>query len=234
LLRERCTGDYILNRLRNTYTIRPEDYVSLYVFSKTNDVFKTLVATILSQNSTDKAALRAYTKLETEVGITVERIQKADEDLIKRALRTCGLYNNKSRYLKELSDEIRRLGGSEWLKRILELEEKEAKSELLKLHGVGEKTADVILLLVKGAKVFPVDTHISRIARRMGLVDERAGYKRTSEALLRLFKGENNTIAHLLLIAHGRNTCRPRKPNCGRCVLRECCNTWLKLKGTKI
>ena len=102
----------------------------------------------------------------------------------------------------------------------------EARRWLLRLNGVGPKTAACVLLFGLGRPALPVDTHVHRVARRLGLIGDRVGAEAAHEALERQL-GENRDRVyafHLNLIAHGRAVCTARRPYCERCVLMDCCD----------
>lgn len=216
----RCSGDYIVEKLASQYTIDPKDFVAYDVWLKTGDCFKVLIATLLSQNSTDKGTYKAFEELERRVGVTPKKLAAVDEREIGEAIRYIGIYNVKAKRIKEISNIIlEKYSGS--LEHVLNLQKEEARKTLLALPGVGEKTADVVLLTCKGYEYFPVDTHIKRISERLGI--KGSTYQEISKGLMGLFQPKDYLRAHHLLIAHGRNTCKARKPLCERCVISECC-----------
>lgn len=226
----RCEPKMIYDRLNETYKIKEEDYIAYYVWIKYKDCFKVLIATILSQNSTDRSALKAYQNLEREIGVSPSNLASTSLDIIESAIRVAGLYKTKARRIKEISQYIlNNYGGS--IENIINMEAEKAKNELLKFEGIGEKTADVVLLTCKNYKFFPVDTHIMRVSKRLGIVPTNANYSKTSSVLLDLFKGNDLLHLHHLLIAHGRQTCKARKPLCDTCVIKECCEYYSHRNG---
>lgn len=226
----RCEPKMIYDRLNETYKIKEEDYIAYYVWIKYKDCFKVLIATILSQNSTDRSALKAYQNLEREIGVSPSNLASTSLDIIESAIRVAGLYKTKARRIKEISQYIlNNYGGS--IENIINMEAEKAKNELLKFEGIGEKTADVVLLTCKNYKFFPIDTHIMRVSKRLGIVPTNANYSKTSSALLDLFKGNDLLRLHHLLIAHGRQTCKARKPLCDTCVIKECCEYYSHRNG---
>ncbi|MEM0374164.1 MAG: endonuclease III [Sulfolobaceae archaeon] len=216
----KCDGKIIISRLKEVYEINQEDFASLKVYNTTKDPFKLLIATILSQNTTDKSAIKAYYNLELNIGVTPKNLAEADIEKIRNLIKIVGLSNNKARNIKELSNII--LNKYNDLNKILSLDPNEARRKLTELPGVGEKTADVVLLTTKGYEFFPVDTHIRRISIRLGLASDKDSYSEISRKLKEFFK-ENLLEAHLLLIVHGRKTCKSKSPLCNTCVIRDCC-----------
>jgi endonuclease-3 len=216
----KCSGDYILQKLKNEYTINPRDYVAYDVWLKYKDCFKVLIATLLSQNSTDKGTYKAFYSLESKIGVNPDNLSNAHVEAIGEAIKSIGIYKIKSERIHEISLIIKeKYNGN--LDEIIDLSPEEARKELMSLPGIGEKTADVVLLTCKNYPFFPVDTHIKRISKRLGI--EGNSYDEISCALKRTFKEEDYLKAHHLLIAHGRNTCKAIKPLCLRCSISDCC-----------
>jgi len=216
-----CDGKTVLQRLKEVYEISQEEFASIKVYNTTRNSFKLLIVTILSQNTTDKSALKAYYNLESKIGVNPENLANANLDELRELIKSAGLSYNKARNIKELSKVIlSRYNGN--LDAILSLNPEDARRKLIELPGVGEKTADVVLLTVRGYMFFPVDTHIRRIVTRLGLISAGEKYSVISKKLAEFF-GDNILEAHLLLISHGRKTCKSRKPLCNNCVIRDCC-----------
>jgi endonuclease-3 len=182
--------------------------------------FAILAGIILSQNTNDRNSIRAYMELRRRIGVTPEAILSASEEEIAEAIRVAGLARQKARTLREAARRILEAGGEHVL---LESDWRELRSFLLSIPGVGKKTADVFLALVRRAPVFAVDTHAARIAKRWGLVEQDAGYDEISKALLEFFKPYRSEEAHRLLIALGRTYCKARNPKCGECPLASYC-----------
>ncbi|BBD73906.1 endonuclease III [Sulfodiicoccus acidiphilus] len=212
-----------LMRLLHYYNLEPKDFISLKVWLESRDPFKVLVATILSQNSTDKSAFRAYYSLELKVGVTPSKIYEASLGLLEEALRVAGLHRLKSVRLKEISKIVLDKYGGD-LNVVLNYPPERAREELTSMPGVGEKTADVVLLTCRGYPFFPVDTHIRRISIRLGMVGENPTYTAISKALSSLVIENEYLRLHLVLIQHGRNICKAGKPLCDRCPLSNCCD----------
>ncbi|MCX8195917.1 MAG: endonuclease III [Acidilobaceae archaeon] len=197
---------------------RPENYVVLHA-SRKGGAFAVLVSIVLSQNTNDKNSIAAFEELRSRVGVGLEDILKASEEQVGEAIRRSGLWKQKARAIKSLAELVAEKGGEAWL----EAEEPgKLKEELLKVRGVGEKTADVFLSFYRRAPVFAVDTHAKRIARRWGLV-KGGSYSEASRALLSFFGPELSERAHRLLIALGRKYCRAGSPRCNECPLRSAC-----------
>lgn len=212
----------ILDSLKSFFVLKDEDYVSLWVSRKYKDAFKVLVATILSQSTTDKAALRAYRTLEAKVGITPRRLSTSRLPAIEKAISFAGLHRTKAMALKRLGSEtLKNLRGD--LDSVLSLPYERAREELLELPKVGPKTADVLLVTMTGRGAIPVDTHVARVSKRLGLVPEEAKPEAIGSRLRDIFPTARFHDVHLYLIALGREVCKARKPLCPRCPVNSLC-----------
>ena len=185
------------------------------------DPLETLIATILSQNTTDTNSGRAYASLLERFG-TLDRVRKAPLEEIAEAIRIGGLHHAKALVIQRVLARIAGERGRLDLSFLRELPPDEAKAWLLASPGVGNKTAGIVLLFSLGEPCFPVDTHVRRVATRLGLLVERGDPHRELNALL---PKDPRFMAnlHLHLVLHGRETCHPRGPECGRCVLAARC-----------
>jgi len=203
-------------------SLRPErrDYVVLAAMDDYGGPFAVLAAIILSQNTTDRNALRALERLAREVGLDPESVASAGVERVAEAIRPAGLQEQKARALVELARRLLEAGGERVLE---EWDPGRVRGFLLSIPGVGPKTVDVFLAAYRGVAVFAVDTHARRIAARWGLARRGARYEEVSRALLEFFGGENADEAHRLLIAFGRAYCRARRPRCDVCPLRSVC-----------
>ncbi len=213
-----------LAELLRSVNLGGERFVVSSIRRRRRDPFKVLVGIVLSQNTSDANAIEAYRRLEERVGVEPRRLAEAPLESIEDAVRPAGLYRRRAWVLKNLAATVlERYGGDLW--RLLRRPWREARRELLSIPGIGVKTADVLLAnFVPEAEVLAVDTHISRVAKRLGVVGPRAGYEETSSRLIELLRGKIDLLeAHLKLIAVGRRYCRPRRPRCGECPLREVC-----------
>ena len=99
----------------------------------------------------------------------------------------------------------------------------EAKAWLKRLPGVGPKTAAIVLCFSLGMPAMPVDTHVFRVARRLGFVGPKASAEQAHDILEAVVPDEDVYRFHMLLISHGRTTCKARRPLCLECVLGEIC-----------
>jgi endonuclease-3 len=183
-----------------------------------------LVTTVLSQSTTDANQHRAFAALReafADGGWAAVREAPAEE--VERVVRPAGLAAQKApriqAILRIVSEEPRG-ADLEWLGSV-PLEE--AMEYLTALPGVGPKTAACVLCFSFDRPVLPVDTHVHRIALRLGMVRPRTSAARTQAALTRLVPAEDVYATHMRLVAHGRTLCRPTRPRCPDCPLLSLC-----------
>jgi endonuclease III len=181
-----------------------------------------LVNTILSQNTTDVTSDRAYAALRKRYP-TWEKLLGADSEELARTIRVGGLPQIKADRILGALAEIKRQTGRLSLDFLRGMTEKEADEWLSQLKGVGPKTRAIIILFALGKKAFPVDTHISRVTQRIGLVRKGASREEAQERMASLSKPDDYFSYHLNLIEHGRKTCSARNPKCSICVLSDIC-----------
>lgn len=198
--------------------------------TSTRDPFRTLIVTIISQNTADRNTARAFENLSNSFEITAEALAKAATSQIEECLKTAGLYRNKAKTIKQISRIILEKHDGD-LGEILMLPLEEARENLLQLPGVGPKTADVLLLFSAGKPTIPVDTHVNRVSKRLGLAPADGDYETVREALQSLYDSKDDLAVHVLLIQHGRQYCKARRPLCKPCPVNDLCpsrNLWDK------
>lgn len=182
-----------------------------------------LVATVLSQHTNDLNRDRAFAQLKRRFP-TWEQVLNAPVRSIAAAIKPAGLSNQKAPRIKAILKEIAKAnGGKLSLDFLGDLPVAEALGWLKNLPGVGPKTAACVLLFSFGKPVFPVDTHIYRISKRLGWLDEKVGEAKANELLDKVVPDEIKYRLHLNMIAHGRKICKPQNPRCRECVLNHLC-----------
>ena len=134
-----------------------------------------------------------------------------------------GLSRIKAPRIQQILREIKQDRGKLDLQFLEETDEQQAYAYLTKFKGIGPKTANCVLLFAFGSPVFPVDTHIHRIARRLKVIGPRDSAERAHEILKPMIPPKNRYETHVLLIAHGRQTCKAINPRCEDCTLLEMC-----------
>mgnify|MGYP006278542451 CR=1 FL=1 len=188
------------------------------------DAVGTLVATILSQNTSDTNSGAAFRKLRERFG-SWDEVADARSDAIARAIRSAGLSRQKAPRIRKILRAIREERGEVSLEFLRGWGADAAYGYLVAHDGVGPKTALCVLLFALDMPVFPVDTHIERITRRLGWLDDATPAARAHETLTPAISPGNRRDLHLLLITHGRRICRARNPRCGECCLLDVCPT---------
>lgn len=185
--------------------------------------FELLVGTIISQNTNWRNVERAMENMKRKGLMHIDDILSADVSEIEDALRVSGLYRVKARRIKEIAEIIKTWSIS--LDDVLSMPLEVARAKLMELPAVGHKTADVMLAFKARAPVIPIDTHIRRVAKRLGLVDEKAKYKEIRLALESFVPPNERALFHLALIKFGREICRARDPACSKCPLNSVCKS---------
>lgn len=172
--------------------------------------YETLIATILSAQCTDKRVNLVTERLFPQYPDALAMSRLTPEEL-EPMIRECGLYHNKAKNIIAASRAlVEQYGG----------EVPNTREALMKLPGVGQKTAGVVLLAAFGGDEIPVDTHVFRVSRRIGLADAETPVK--VEAQLReILPRDIWSFAHHLIIWHGRRVCAARHPACDRCSLAD-------------
>lgn len=205
----------VLNLLRRTYTL-PK------LTAKRADPFETLIVTIISQNTTEKNTAKAFKNLSSKFEIDPETLANSNTRKVEECLRIGGLFRQKARAIKEVSKTlVQKWEGS--MASILSLPIENSREELMQLPGIGPKTADVVLLFSAQKSVIPVDTHVNRVSKRLGFAPENGDYETVRKNLERLFRPEDYLAVHMLLILHGRKTCKARAPLCAKCPVNTYC-----------
>ncbi|MDP2912981.1 MAG: endonuclease III [Candidatus Omnitrophota bacterium] len=194
-----------------------------------------LVRTVLSQNTNDRNSLAAFAVLKKNFQ-DWDALLKTNTHQIARLIKHAGLADIKAKRIRAALKEIKRREGRISLRRLKSLSIENSLGYLRSLNGVGPKTAACVLLFSFGRPVMPVDTHIFRVAKRLGLIDKKIDIEEAQEVLtdftlrrgrLRRPSPEKtmNLIYefHLGIIEHGRRTCKAHNLLCGTCVLYDLC-----------
>jgi endonuclease-3 len=187
------------------------------------DPVSELVSTILSQNTNDVNRDVAYDRLRARLP-TWEGVRDADVDVVIEAIRPAGLANQKGPRIQEALRFITREQGELSLDFLAEWPVEQAKDWLVSMKGVGPKTAAIVLLFSLGRPAFPVDTHVHRVTKRLGLIGPRVSREKAHDELERLVDPEDYYAFHLNVIRHGREICASRNPRCPDCTLIDLCD----------
>jgi len=177
------------------------------------NIYELLVSVMLSAQCTDKR-VNIITPALFEAYPTPIELANAELDEVKSYLNTCSFYNNKSKNLIKMAQSvIENYNG----------EIPQVRDELVKLAGVGQKTANVVLIEYAQANLMAVDTHVFRVAHRLGLSDSKTAIK-CEEELTKKFKTDLHLL-HQAMVLFGRYKCKAVKPECDGCFLSEYCRT---------
>jgi endonuclease III len=204
----------ILQRLRAAYGERP--------FRCRGRGVDVLVETILSQNTSNKNSAAGYRQLRRRFK-TWDAVAYAPVEEVERWIRVSGLSKIKAPRIQVILRQIRSDRGRISLEFLKRGTVEEAVAYVGKFKGVGPKTIGCLLLFAFEMPLFPVDTHIHRIARRLNWVGAKVSAEKTQELLEPAIPAGNRYEMHVLLITHGRQTCKAINPRCEKCVLLELC-----------
>lgn len=186
------------------------------------DVLECLILTILSQNTTDVNRDKGYAELKDRFP-TWEDVLAADVKTIEAAIRLAGLGKQKSQTIKSFLIWLKAEYGELSLEFMHDMETEKALELLCQHKGIGIKTASVTLSFACGREVFPVDTHIHRISKRLGLIPPNCSAEKAHQVLLPFVPEGKAYPFHMNLIYFGRQICDARKPLCERCPLTQHC-----------
>jgi endonuclease III len=185
-------------------------------------VIDELVATVLSQHTSDTNSDRAFAQLKTRFA-SWEQVADAPVDEVADAIRCGGIANQKARRIQQILAAIEEREGRLDLGRLQDLDDAAVERYLRDLPGVGPKTAACVLAFAMGRPSFPVDTHVHRIARRLGWVPSASTADQAHQILAPRVPPEIRYDLHVAMITHGRTVCRAARPSCGDCVLHDLC-----------
>jgi len=206
--------DFVLGGLRRLY--------GTPAWERRADPTEELVETILAQHTSDLNAERAFAELRRRLP-TWSDVERAPVEEIERAIVSGGLARQKAPRIQAALRTIRAERGDHSLEFLGDLPPLQARDWLTRIPGVGKKTASVVLLFGFGMPLMPVDTHVHRVTRRIGLVPARATPDEAHERLMADIPSALIHEAHVNLITHGRRTCFARRPACERCPIRPRC-----------
>lgn len=175
--------------------------------------FKSLVGVTLSAQTKDERTAEACRNL-FAVARTPQEIIDLDIEQLKQLIRPAGMYNNKSKNLKLMSQQlIERHGGKV----------PNDRKQLMELAGVGRKSTDIMMRFVFNEPAIAVDTHVHRISNRLGIAKTKAEHK-TAEVLERDTPDQYRWGAHEWLIGYGKYVCVARSPKCNKCIFTDICD----------
>ncbi len=182
--------------------------------------YELLVAVILSAQCTDER-VNKVTKVLFERHNTPETMLSLSQEELEKYIFSCGFYHNKAAHILSASrDILERFGG----------EVPSTREELETLAGVGRKTANVVYAVAFGGNAIAVDTHVFRVANRLGIAVGKTPLE-VEKGLMKAIPEEDWSKAHHWLIWHGRRVCHSQRPDCPACTLRKYCPYFQQTKG---
>lgn len=206
---------YIIQNLERAYGV-PEN-------RRTSDPLDMLVHVILSQATSDTNSNRTFAALKARFP-TWDDALRARTSSIAATIRSGGLANQKAAVIKSLLRQLKDEHGTLDLNFLHDFSAEEAQNYLSRFRGIGPKTVACTLLFACLKEVFPLDTHIFRVLRRVGLIPQKCSDARAHKIMNNLVPGGKFYSFHVNLIRHGRALCRPRDPLCERCPIVEYCD----------
>ena len=181
-----------------------------------------LIFTVLTQHTSDLNAEKAFDRLRQTIP-TWGEVMAAEQQAIADAIYHGGMSNQKSKRIKDILADILDRHGELEIEFLREYPLEEARTWLMDLPGVGPKTAAVVMAFALGMPAFPVDTHIHRVSKRLGLIEEKTTADAAHPILEAKVAPDLRFQLHMQLITHGRQICKARRPLCGECPLSSRC-----------
>jgi endonuclease III len=225
---ETSKNDALIDRIKEE---KPFAYIIQnleYTFGKPHlksksDPLAMLINIILSQATNDANSKRTFDSLKKRFS-KWENVLAAEESEIADAIRLGGLANQKAKVIKDLLGQVKEKHGTLSLGFLEKMTDAEARDYLFQFRGIGPKTVACTLLFSLQKEVFPLDTHIFRVLKRMGILPEKINDEKAHRLLDNLVPPGKFYSLHVNLIRLGRQICRPREPLCEQCPLVEYCD----------
>jgi len=197
---------------------------------RSGDPLDILITTILSQNTNDRNRDKAYQRLKTWFPHWEDVLEARIRSIVS-AIRPAGLAEQKARCIREVLHWVKEREEKVSLAFLKKMELEEIKETMGALKGIGPKTLHCLLLLGLGREAFPVDTHILRIGKRLGLIPERVGAEKAHVWIVPFLPKGKCLSLHLNLIRFGRSVCKAKRPRCDICFLRDECTAIEAIKS---
>ncbi len=213
------------SRIQEIYDLLKKHYPGAFsglLEPKRGNPVDVLVATILSQATNDTLSDRAFHSLKNAFS-SWDEVVDADPAEVARALAAGGLQREKTKKIQGTLRKLRDDFGTVTLDGLRDKSPQDTFDYLVSLPGVGPKTAACVMVFGLGKPAFPVDTHVHRLSKRLGLVPDRCNAAKTQEHLEKITPDEIKMPLHVLMIRHGREVCSSRKPKCSVCPLANLC-----------
>ena len=185
-------------------------------------VIDEMIATVLSQHTSDHNSERAFAQLKAKFP-TWELAMEATGEQIADAIRSGGMASQKAERILRILAAIQQREGHLDLSGLDDRDDDAIQEYLTSLPGVGPKTAACVLVFSMGRPAFPIDTHVHRIVTRLGWIPPKTTADATYRILNPLIPPQLRYDLHLAFITHGRTVCKAQNPRCGECVLNDLC-----------
>jgi endonuclease-3 len=189
------------------------------------DPLDELVLTVLSQHTSDLNAERAFADLRRAFPGGWPEVVEAPVTAVADAIRSGGLANSKAPRIQAILREVREREGAFDLSRLRDVPDADARDYLMSLPGIGPKTAAVVISFALGRDAIPVDTHVHRVTKRLGLIPPKASAEKADRLLHELIPDGLRTPMHVGFIRLGREICKAPTPRCRLCPLKDICPT---------
>jgi endonuclease III len=189
------------------------------------DPLDELVLTVLSQHTSDLNAERAFADLRRAFPGGWPEVVEAPVTAVADAIRSGGLANSKAPRIQAILREVREREGAFDLSRLRDVPDADARDYLMSLPGIGPKTAAVVISFALGRDAMPVDTHVHRVTKRLGLIPPKASAEKADRLLHELIPDGLRTPMHVGFIRLGREICKAPTPRCRLCPLKDICPT---------
>jgi endonuclease-3 len=199
-----------ITEIHKRFVERYDDAVTELAYK---NAYELVVAVALSAQCTDKR-VNILTPALFEKYPSTKELAQADLDEVKSFINTCSFFNNKAKNIITMAQRVEEVYGGE-----IPMDEKELQT----LAGVGQKTANVVMIEYTGANLMAVDTHVFRVSHRLGLSDDKTAIA-TEATLVKKFK-DNLHALHQGMVLFGRYICKAKNPDCEKCFLTEFCKT---------
>jgi len=222
---------YQLRRKAVKIDLHLEEVYGVPKIEKKVNVLDELILTLLSHNTNDINRDKGYAELRKQYP-TWEKVLAAPRKKIENAIRTAGLANAKSDYIKDTLKFILENWGELNIDWICEKDPDWVEETFTQVRGIGIKTINVVLSFACGADRFPVDTHINRVCARLGFVPDGTPPEKTYAAMSSIFPKGKAYSFHINIITHGRKTCKARNPLCDNCNLKRFCRYYKNVART--
>ena len=199
-----------------------EDNLGIPAWKGRGNPLGSLILTVLSQSTNDRNRDTAYKRLKQSFP-DWEAVMNSPADKIADAIRPAGLANQKSQRIKDILKWVYATYGSFNLDCLCDMESEQVIDTFLNLKGVGIKTISVVLMYTCGKDIFPVDTHVHRICKRLDLVPEKTSAEKTHHLMQPLVPEGKSYSLHMNFLQLGRTICKAQTPKCQQCPLMDIC-----------